>query len=100
MKLRFLHTPKPKQFNYKPLYYDEQKEKREQRIKDLSGESQEYNPERLRTKLSEKFNERRSMEKQKVFNSRSIVYILILVGGLYIFLFKYKDILSVIFGND
>lgn len=100
MRLRFLHTPKPKQFEYKPLYYDEKKEKLEQRLKEMNNDPQEYNPDRFRAKLSEKFQERRKMEKKKIFNSRSIIYIVILVGALYFVLFKYKNILSLIFGND
>lgn len=100
MRLRFLHTPKPKQFNYKPLYYDEEKEKREQRIKDLDDQNKEYDRDRFKARLSAKFHDRRKMEKQKIFNYRSIIYILILVGSLYLFLFKYKNIIALIFGND
>jgi len=100
MRLRFLHTPKPKQFNYKPLYYDEEKEKREQRIKDLDDQKKEYDRDRFKARLSEKFHDRRKMEKQKIFNYRSIIYILILVGSLYLFLFKYKNIIALLFGND
>ncbi|MEZ5082046.1 MAG: hypothetical protein R2750_01115 [Bacteroidales bacterium] len=35
MKIVFFRTPKPKQFKYPPRYYDEEKERREQRKKEL-----------------------------------------------------------------
>jgi len=35
---RFFSTPKPKQFNYIPRYYDEQKEALEERIRDIEIE--------------------------------------------------------------
>ena len=33
-------TPKPKQFDYKPLYYNEAKEKRKKRYKRIKAESE------------------------------------------------------------
>ena len=35
MKITFFRTPRPKQFSYPPRYYDEEKERREQRRKEL-----------------------------------------------------------------
>lgn len=35
MKIVFFRIPKPKQFNYPPRYYDEEKERMEQRKKEL-----------------------------------------------------------------
>ncbi|MDR2935987.1 MAG: hypothetical protein LBU80_01405 [Rikenellaceae bacterium] len=37
-KFSFFHTPKPRQFNYRPRYYDPEAEEREQRKKELLGE--------------------------------------------------------------
>ena len=36
---RFIKLPKPKQFNYVPRYYDEAKEKREERLRHLRTEA-------------------------------------------------------------
>lgn len=45
---RFFYTPKPRQFDYKPRYYDPEKEAREQRRRELLGdraaEGEEYVP--------------------------------------------------------
>ncbi len=38
MAIRFLHTPKNKQFKFKPRYYDEQKEELETRVKQIKKE--------------------------------------------------------------
>ena len=35
---KFFYTPKPRQFDYKPRYYDPEKEAREQRRRELLGE--------------------------------------------------------------
>ena len=45
---RFLYTPKPRQFSYKPRFYDPEKEAREKRREELLGvrpaEGEEYVP--------------------------------------------------------
>lgn len=45
---RFFYTPKPRQFDYRPRYYDPEKEAREARRKELLGErlaeGEEYVP--------------------------------------------------------
>jgi len=38
MAIRFLHTPKNKQFNFKPRYYDEQKEELDRRVEQIKKE--------------------------------------------------------------
>lgn len=38
MAIKFLHTPKNKQFKFTPRYYDEQKEKLENRIQKIKRE--------------------------------------------------------------
>ena len=38
MAIRFLHTPKNKQFNFKPRYYDEQKEELDKRVEQIKKE--------------------------------------------------------------
>ncbi len=41
MKIVAFHTPKPRQFSYKPLYYDQRKEELEELKKKYSGEKSE-----------------------------------------------------------
>ena len=38
MGVRFLYTPKSKRFNFKPRYYNEQKEELENRVRDIKKE--------------------------------------------------------------
>jgi hypothetical protein len=38
MAIRFLHTPKNKQFNFKPRYYNEQKEELDRRVEQIKKE--------------------------------------------------------------
>ncbi len=38
MAVRFFHTPKNKQFKFKPRYYDEQKEELENRVRRIKQE--------------------------------------------------------------
>lgn len=38
MAIRFLHTPKNKQFKFKPRYYNEQQEELETRVKQIKKE--------------------------------------------------------------
>ncbi|OYT12815.1 MAG: hypothetical protein B6I19_08280 [Bacteroidetes bacterium 4572_114] len=40
MKIVFFKTPKPKQFDYKPRYYDEEKERKEKRRKEMEQSGQ------------------------------------------------------------
>ncbi len=37
-KFSFFHTPKPRQFNYRPRYYDPEAEEREMRKRELLGD--------------------------------------------------------------
>lgn len=50
MKIVGFKTPKPKQFNYKPLFYDKRKEEMEERLKALSDPGQ-TEAEKLRHKI-------------------------------------------------
>ena len=56
MRVRFLYTKKPREFNYSPRYYDPEKEAREKRRDELLGArptSGEYVPgELIRSKVS------------------------------------------------
>lgn len=41
MKFKFVHTPKPRQFEYIPRYYDPEKEEREARKRAVLGDAYE-----------------------------------------------------------
>ncbi|MFT6210411.1 MAG: hypothetical protein ACJATE_001028 [Bacteroidia bacterium] len=89
-------TPRHRSFDYKPVYYDEQKERKAELNRlveeSQSGEvSDERRVERLRGKLSEKWSAgSRSGQKPKGF-SQSLRFVLILaaLGGLVWFFFNW-----------
>jgi hypothetical protein len=71
MKIVAFKTTKPKQFNYKPLYYDKQKEEMEERLKKYS-EPEKPDVNRLRSKIRQTW---RVKEKKNYKLSRMTLYI-------------------------
>ncbi|UCG26932.1 MAG: hypothetical protein JSV24_08105 [Bacteroidales bacterium] len=89
---RFFSTPKPKQFNYIPRYYDEQKEALEERIREIEMEmgvnkGEAYRPRIRRGQMSNYFR-RKQKRVQKQSNIRLVIIILFLLLISY-FLFFY-----------
>jgi Flp pilus assembly protein TadB len=52
MGLVFFKTPSNKKFNYRPLYYDQKKEEREQRLKTAYEEDSENYEKALRDRMA------------------------------------------------
>ncbi|MDO9511038.1 MAG: hypothetical protein Q7J34_04705 [Bacteroidales bacterium] len=84
MKLTFLHTKKPRQFGYKPVFYNPAKEAEENRKKDM-GLIPETDPkDKLRRQMREKW--KLSKSKTGIFGSgsnRILIYILLALALLY-----------------
>jgi hypothetical protein len=79
----FFRTPKPKQFNYMPRYYDEQKENLEERIRNIElemgvKEGEAYRP-RIRKGQMSNYYRRKQQRVKKQSNIRLVVIILILL---------------------
>jgi hypothetical protein len=55
MKITFYKRPKPRQFNYKPLYYDPEKEEAEERKKFLEALNSDDPKERMRAAIRRKW---------------------------------------------
>ena len=75
--------PKPKQFQYRPLYYDERRERLEKRKAELEAE-------RKRTNLQKGFIAERSRAKwHREYSSPSLVrlYVLVAIIGIIYLLF-------------
>jgi hypothetical protein len=89
MKITFFRTPKPKQFKYPTRYYDEEKERWEQRKRELGitadGEKSEF-------KSQVGTNWRRIREKnthrQKKANASVLIYLLIAALLIYFIFIK------------
>lgn len=84
MKVTFLKKAKAKQFNYKPRYYDAQKEADEKRKKEI--EDNVKNPERidLRREMKAKWGRHdRTRSKSKAYSIA--IYVALLIGILYFY---------------
>ena len=87
---RFFKIPKHRQFNYQPIYYDEQKEQLEERIKNIEQEygiknGEEYT--RLMTKGSFSNYYDRKRKVQRYSTTRLIIIILFLLFVAYYLFF-------------
>jgi len=70
MKVTFMKTGKPKQFNFKARYYDPEKEEREnrKRLYERKSEDYEYSTDAMRNEMEYRWNLKR-VSKSK-FNKR------------------------------
>lgn len=85
MRITFLKTPKPREFNYIPRYYDEQKEISEERKKRLEKEMGiaqpgGYQPNITRGSITRKFTQRRRSSRASSIRLVVIVVILTLLA--------------------
>lgn len=91
----FFKTPKHRSFDYKPVYYDEQKERREelQRLVEeqrLGNVSEDRRLDRLRSKMQNRWSGTRTNRKQQTFNQKiRLIAILGVLAGLVWFFFNW-----------
>ncbi|MDD5508669.1 MAG: hypothetical protein PHD25_10165 [Bacteroidales bacterium] len=84
MAFKFFHTPKPKQFEFKPRYYDPKKEELEQRKREL-GLSDSSDPElRLRSQMQQRWRSERKEARKKSGTQRLIIFILLALVLIYL----------------
>lgn len=83
MKITFFRTPKPKQFNYPPRYYDAEKERREQRRKELglTGEKPDF-----KSQISANWGRYKRHDKQRKQKAEISVIVYLLIVALLIYL--------------
>ncbi|MFN4299128.1 MAG: hypothetical protein ACK4EX_05260 [Thermaurantimonas sp.] len=96
-KFIFFRTPKPKGFSYKPLYYDESKERIENLKKQLnasdSSDSGKVDREALRIQLRNNIQRLRS-SKPALGTSQNFRLLLILLVLLSLFWYLLKPVIS------
>lgn len=82
MRLVFLKFNKPRQFDYKPLYYDPKKEEQEQRLHraDDSPDGSSV----VREKIREKWHGDADDSRRKKARNGMLIYVLIVLMLLYI----------------
>lgn len=72
-------TPKPRQFNYKPLFYNKQDDEFEGKIKKVREGVPEEETSDLRQKMEQSWKRRRSTEQRNVKNMRGLAIAIALV---------------------
>jgi hypothetical protein len=86
MKIVFFSRPKARQFDYKPRYYDVEKERREQRKKELGLGGEETDKRAMfKGELQQRWRSDRKAEKERTRRRTMIYLILIAVVAYYIF---------------
>ena len=90
---RFFYTPKPRQFSYKPRFYDPEKEAREKRREELLGvrpaEGEEYVPgELLRRRRMQRMMEDATAARRKKQKGSGLllvaIFVLLIVAFLWL----------------
>lgn len=105
LRLRFFKLPKHNTYNYKPRYYDAQKEELEERLKkieDLQNGSVEAAKARLEGGFKRGFNQGNSRFRRKqVAKSNSILFATIIMLGILTFylLTRFMPGLANLLGN-
>ena len=93
MKFVFFKTPHNKQFNYTPVYYDEQKEKMEKRLQGAEiSNSKEYK-DALRSKMDHSWK-RSQKSAQKYSLIRPVIILIIATILIFLFLQRITDFIS------
>ena len=88
MALTFFKTPKNKQYNYKPVFYDQKKEEREKRMKAaIESDSADYE-EALRDRMRLRWK-RSAGSREKRSSQQRLVIILVIISLLtYLIFFR------------
>lgn len=82
MRLVFLKFNKPRQFSYKPRYFDPQKEEQEERQRRIGAE--ESSQDAFREKIRMKWQGDADSSRRRKARSGMLIYILIVLMLLYI----------------
>lgn len=96
MALVFFRSPKPKRFEYKPLYYDQERDELEERKRELGLISEGDSQARLRAEIRRKW--KRGAAKPRSSSAsylRTLIYLFIVVISVYVIFFT--DLLKNIF---
>ncbi len=86
MALTFFKTPKNKQFNYKPVYYDKAKEEREKRMKTAFEEKDKDYSEALRERMDMRWR-RNSLTRTRKNSNIRLLAVLVALASLFYFIF-------------
>jgi hypothetical protein len=88
MNIFFFKRPKPRSFNYKPIYYDPEKEEAEERKKALNGLKDNDPGEHMRAEIRRKWKVERKNTDKKQNLFRFLFYIIIAIFAIYLIFFS------------
>lgn len=101
MRFVTFRTPKPKQFKYKPRYYNEDIDALEKRKAELGYDSSVSHHESLKLQMSKKWRKSDASYKRSTL-SKMITYLFlgfVIVGGIYLIFFtEFVEKLIALFG--
>jgi hypothetical protein len=87
MNIFFFKRPKPRPFNYKPIYYDPEKEEAENRKKALEGLQSNDPREKMRADIRRRWKIDRKAKDKKPQLIRFLFYIFIALFCVYLIFF-------------
>ena len=86
MKLVFFKKPQAKKFDYKPRYYDQEKDEREKRKKEL-GYSDEDSSTFFKGELKRRWKQDHARLQKEKKSYRSVIYLVMLSFMVYVIFF-------------
>lgn len=86
MALTFFKTPKNKQFNYKPVYWDKAKEERDKRLKTALEETNKDYAEALRERMDLRWR-RSSVTRSRRNSNLRFLAVLMVIGIAFYYIF-------------
>lgn len=102
MRFTLFQTPKPKRFTYKPRYYDEEKDRLEQKKAEMGYNSEYSHRDSLRLQMSKRWRRGSSSDNNTSRLSKLIYYTFyafVVVGAVYVIFFtEFVDKLVALFG--
>jgi len=101
MGLVFFNRPKPRKFDYKPVYYDQEQDEMEERKKELGLLEKGDSHANLKADIRRKWKRGDSTETVTNKAIRSIIYMVILLLSAYLIFFTdfLKNIVSIFSTN-
>ena len=98
----FFKSPKPKQFGFKPRFYNEGEERRKELLERYSTENKE-NPDAMKARISSGFKSRGAVDRsyesniRRKSNRRLLIILIVLFLAAYLLLSEYlPDILKLV----
>lgn len=89
MKITGFKRPNPKQFEYKPLYYNPRKEELEQVIEQYENPEEARKVEKIRERLEKRWDIHRNHKgKNKTSNTSLFLYLLVIFAIVYVLFFS------------